>query len=399
MTKRTIGFVVLSLGLCACVLADEVNISNPEPTLVNPTPTSEPVDRKHWGISYGLDADRKKLFADRELRQNFDGFVTGSYPPSEIELLDLESSQSSRLTSNYCKRTPFPFTDPNTYSRREPLDQVICENTYSCGFRCLSDVIIAIIPNNQTAAFERLSTGRYIESIQSCSNRRFQERYDLNPDYLRDLRDPGGLWASTDVPYWIGEKLRAGTYTPYCIAATPGFEAEATIFLRRHTEMVLWAFRIGAFAGSPPAHMTISQNQFFRLRGAGVTELREHVVFALEKVTGQKCATNNRMTCSVVASRGRISVSLTTPGTSASGRPGHWEQSEWSVAPLNVEADSFEIEFQLPVTRIKRWPTDGDKPSGDYQTVDYDEKFEDFRASVMSIVADRIGGTYVPSFN
>lgn len=193
---------------------------------------------------------------------------------------------------------------------------------------------------------------------------------------------------------WHNESPSTYPYTKFCIESTPGYEIENTLRLRSFGDIVKGAWRTGGEAGSPPRMINISEEQFERFRGAGITDLRNELISGIEAAYSTSCKTNDFQTCSVLPEGGRIRIDLLHVGTAITGRTDRWEKSLWEVyTHWDGSADNYQLYFGLPITSIKRWPTRGPKPANGFLPLDDDEGFESLRTFLMERVAYSIDGT------
>ncbi|QBF33855.1 SH3 domain-containing protein [Thalassococcus sp. S3] len=246
----------------------------------------------------------------------------------------------------------------------DPQGKEICIGTFYCGDGGCDPIWMVVnVRSSEVDAF-----------IEFSNNLRFETIFECYGDYL-PIPD--------EVPH-----------TQYCIESTPGYEIENTLRLRSRADIVTSARRMGGEAGAPPRMISISEAQFERFRGAGITELRNELISGIEAATSAACETNEFQTCSVLPEDGRLRIDLLTVGTAITGRTDHWERSLWEVyVHWDGSPDDYQLYFGLPITSIKRWPTSGLKPTNGFISLDYDEGFENLRTFLMERVAFSVDGT------
>ena len=173
-------------------------------------------------------------------------------------------------------------------------------------------------------------------------------------------------------------------YVPLCGKTIPGFEIETIL---NYAVTPLKSYWLSGQGVKPvPRQPCLTQNQYYALRGGGIVALRGLVESGIEELIGQPCRTSQRLTCSVAPTSGRIRVELLVPGSAITGRPDQWERSYWEIFPHWTGAvDEYQIQFDLPITAVRRWPVRGEKPSSGFVALDYDAGFESFRLSLMSL--------------
>lgn len=210
---------------------------------------------------------------------------------------------------------------------------------------------------------------------------------------VRSGRESEFIGFSQSLQFTALENASTSDGTSYYISSMPGYEIENVLRLRARPDIVQGARRTGGEAGAPPRMITISQTQFQRFRGPGIADLRAEVIDALEEALGRPCRTDEFMTCSVLPLAGRLAIDLLAPGTALTGRPDHWERSYWEVhVHWDGSPDEYLLYVALPVTSVRRWPVDGGKPAGTFESLDYDPGFEALRSVVMESVAFSVGG-------
>lgn len=311
----------------------------------------------------------------------FSTFLFASYGHAQqafnLDSIRLDDSKSIENFSKFCQKS---LNEPNGFQATKNL----CYKSFYCGDGgCSPTQIVVIIDRNKDNDFMEMLGEIPIHEIHECD-----PGDDFESQYTTAKEISEGTHAKS-----FADNIRSKSIKAYCGNTKPGYEIETVIQLRRNSDVVLIAIREGGDAGAPAAGINISRNSFYRYRKNAISELRDYVKQAIEKLINSKCETNNNMTCSIIVSHGRIKLELVVPGTLTSGRPDQWEKSYWEIYPhWTGSYGEYQLYFELPITAIKRWPVTGKKPTGDFKSLDYDEGFESFRFAVMSHIADRIDG-------
>lgn len=123
--------------------------------------------------------------------------------------------------------------------------------------------------------------------------------------------------------------------------------------------------------------MWVSEEQIFDLRENQTIDLRNLVNTAIEQVTEQDCYTDSRQTCALVYHSGKMGVRSLVPDGGLTGRVGNWESSYWENYPhWGGGQTQFAVNFDMPITATKRWPTNGRKPSDGFTSLHLDKAIE-----------------------
>jgi len=264
----------------------------------------------------------------------------------------------------------------------DPTLKRMCHNVFICGDGgCLPEYIVAVVAREREEEMRAVVAGLPLDGFAPCDPGDPWQQYYVAP--LEQEFEPMGLLGFL-------EPLRGRDVISYCGKTFPGFEADVVATLRQFGGDDLAASRIGAGAGSPPAQIPLTQAQFLAIRDGHALPLRAPVVAALEALTGERCETTAALTCAVIAERGKVKAQLLFPDGALTGRAGHWEMAHLEVYPANPMADYFELEFDMPITSIRRWPSDREKPTEGFQALDWDDGFESFRQNVMARVTDAL---------
>ncbi|WP_424984475.1 hypothetical protein [Microbulbifer sp. S227A] len=262
----------------------------------------------------------------------------------------------------------------------------LCSRSFLCGEAGCDPlrVIVLVDATRQDEFLQQARTMRFTEIAYCDPADPFQAQYfQLNTDAY--------------VPYIDGfeDRFAGRSYRAFCTEVQPGYEIEVTLKVRQWGGRDVIALRPGGDAGSPSALMWVSEEQFLDLRENLTIDLRGLVKTAIEEVTQLTCDTTPRQTCALVYQGGKLAVRLLVSEGGLTGRPGNWESTYWEIYPHWLGGQTqFALSFDMPITAIKRWPADGDKPSGGFTSLDFDEGFETFRAAVMSRVADALDAEY-----
>ncbi|AZB70180.1 hypothetical protein [Cereibacter sphaeroides] len=282
---------------------------------------------------------------------------------------------SMRRAARYCAR------DTAAGVERQPS---LCGATFYCGEGgCDSQNFVAVLPADLELAFRASFARLPIDDVHLCrADDEFESQY---ANFL-----PGDSLA-----YFDDFEHKGGKYIAFCGDIAPGYENDVVLELRKIAPDKAGVVRTGGEAGSPPAHMKITEQQFLEAREAGSENIRQPFITAVEKLTGEPCDTAQSRTCSVIAERGKLKVSLLFSDGALTGRAGHWEQAYIEVYPNQPAGDYFELGFDMPITSIRRWPADRAKPTTGFTALDFDEGFESFRFNLMSLIAENVGGTPV----
>lgn len=291
-----------------------------------------------------------------------------------ISIAQSDFSSPSVLTdlSNYCDGHDF-FNDVE--------EARLCWGTFYCGDGgCIPNKFVALIYTEKIRDFRKMAAGLSIESYEDCgADWEYEDQIFTHP-YLNLVRS----------------KIEGRSFKVFCGETTPGYDVETVLKFRQSESVVLEAIRIGGGAGIPSLSLIISADQFFAFRGTGIAALRPHVVDAIEVATGVTCETTQRVTCSVVPARGKITVDLLTPGSVASGRSSTWERSYWEIFPTQQFAGDFELSINLPITSLRTWPTDRAKPTSGFVPLDFDQGFEQLQGAAASRLVDSLNADFPP---
>ncbi len=303
--------------------------------------------------------------------------------------LDLENPDSIDSAAKFCADVIYGNDRFSEQGYEEHKD--LCVKSFFCGEGgCEPIGIIVVIDSAREADFQNLLNSLPVDEMHLCSP---TDEYENQFNSLQGIRSHVYTNAFAD-------RMWSDQFLAYCGSARPGYEIDTIIQMRRHSDIVMLAAREGGEAGAPPAMIDISKDAFFRFRTHALAELRHELKSAIEVLTGKECQTNTVMTCSIILSRGRIKLDLLVPGSDITGRIDQWEKSYWEVYPhWTGWADEYQLYFDLPITAVRRWPVTGEKPSGGFQSLDYDQGFEEFRFAVMSLIANNIGATVSENFN
>ncbi|MCC0036564.1 MAG: hypothetical protein H6887_15030 [Hoeflea sp.] len=175
----------------------------------------------------------------------------------------------------------------------------------------------------------------------------------------------------------------------FCISVYPGNEPGVVLALRE-IDGVKEVSRTGGGAGNPSLSMVIPRSTFFDAVNSEMTILRPIVKNAFEKVLSISCDSAELAKCAIVAKNGALDVDLIFPYSRGYGKVGHWHHAYFQIKP-NVWSDRYlTLEFQMPITRIRRWPAE--VMPDVFESVDFDDDFETIRYAVMDAVADMIDG-------
>lgn len=283
--------------------------------------------------------------------------------------------ESMRSAARYCARD---------YGKGIEEQPGLCQATFYCGDGgCDPQSFVAVLPKELEATFRSSLAKLPVSEYHLCSREdEFEAQY---VDF-----EPGSF-----LTYFGSFTYSGGDHTAFCGETIPGYENDIVLALRQIDPSKVIVVRTGGEAGSPPAHMKITELQFTGARRNGVENLRLPLVQAIESLTGQSCETSSRQTCSVVAEQGRLKAKLLFADGVMTGRSGNWEQVYLEIYPNQLSGDYYALSFDMPITSIRRWPSDRAKPSSGFTSLDFDEGFESFRFDLMSKIADAVGGTPV----
>lgn len=291
--------------------------------------------------------------------------------PISLEEADFADPSTLVRTGEFCAAATQVDTDK--YTR-------LCSGAFSCtDGGCIPDVIFAIVDANREDQFLTFISRPYVTGQQ--------RRLDLEGMDRKELVE----W-----PWFPDQRTLTEDLVIYEVNTQPGFDVGLILELRQRQDIVFDAMRFGRPAGLPPFSLQISAEQFFLFRGAGATQLRPFVRDAFEGYLGTDCSSVGSTICNIVASQGQVKVNLLTPGTSLTGRPDFWEKSEWYVYPTQTFAGYYDLKIDVPITSIRRWPTDGLPPNGGFTSVDHDPGFELLRQEIASSFLDALEASIPP---
>ncbi len=281
------------------------------------------------------------------------------------------------------------------YITKSDLDfEDLCIRTFSCGTdgECSPNTIIVIVRSDKIENFMNLIDSLNILEMHTC------KRDDDYENCFNTFENPdkSGSYACgvKGHPYTaaFGRRFRKiKDFVCYFGSAQSGYEAETVLSLRKRKDVVYIAVRPGGEAGSPAEYIGINEAAFQIARHNNMMDLRNIVIKSIENLYGRKCANDNKMTCSVFPSDGRLKVSILAVGTVKTAYKDLWERSYLEIYPSwNGRKDDYKLHFEMPVTQIKKWPIHGDKPTGKFESVDYDDRFVNFRSSLISNVINQL---------
>lgn len=210
--------------------------------------------------------------------------------------------------------------------------------------------------------------GEYIE-YPNCED---QVGFDRSSRYARDR-------LTND-----GQKV-----VEYCLEVFPGKEIEIAYLLSTQ-RWALFVSRTGGDAGSPPAYLSVSLEQFVSLRDMENSRLFSAVTQAVERSLGGECRISRDYFCTIVPAMGQVDVEVVFPGGPQIGDVGVWYRLEMSVFSYSPSLSWHSVVFSMPITQVRRWPRQQGMPSEGFQSVDEHSVFEQWRNLVMSDLASQL---------
>lgn len=289
----------------------------------------------------------------------------------KLEQADFTDPEVLIETARFC-------SSPNGY--REDGYERLCSWSFTCtDGGCIADVIFVIVDANKE------------EEFLEFTSRPFVTRQERRPELELLDRQELVQWPWHPDPRTLSQEI-----VVYEVNTLPGYDVGLILELRQANSIVFDAMRFGRAAGLPPFSLHFSEEQFYEFRGVGAVRLRPIVQKAFEKYLGMPCGALEPAVCTVVASQGRVKVNLLVPGSGLTGRPDHWERSEWYIYPTQTFAAYYELMIDVPITNIRRWPTNGVPPSGGFTSVDNDKGFELLRQEIAGNLVESLDASFPP---
>ena len=304
-------------------------------------------------------------------------FLMGSLPSisfgMKLNEVDVDNSSSIRQAANYCNVVLQRLNGDWSVNRLRK-DRDLCLRTFFCGAgECDAEYFFVTVQRKDLTKLYELISDLRINEFKNCNGDRVYENIKK--------------WREHFYTYGFRDRLSGANLATYCGKIVPGYEIDTILKLRQRS-FILLAVRSGGEAGLPTEPLDISESNFYFVRTSeGINFLRKIVEKSFERIFNIECTTNDKITCSVIASGGKVKIDLLVPGSRTTGRTNFWERSHWEVLPYSPNPNVYALSFNVPITSIKRWPVAGPKPEGGFQSLDFDRGFQNLRAAIMSEVA------------